>query len=214
MAMPMIKHQLGERFERLTIIEDAGPSKHGARQWRCRCDCGSILVVTGSKLRGSITRSCGCLGIDLRTKHGLADSRLHYAWRNMRQRTRNPKRLDYRHYGERGIGVCDQWNDFPTFHAWAIDNGYGDNLTLDRIDNNKGYEPGNCRWVTQAVQVLNRRCSKLTMADAAAIRNDPRSGPEIAAAYGISASHAWRVKTGKALVDACRGRDLVEARRG
>lgn len=90
-------------------------------------------------------------------KHGKCGTRLYNIWFLMRQRCNNPKASHYKRYGGRGIKVCDEWsNDFPSFEAWALANGYADNLTLDRINNNGNYEPSNCRWTDIPTQMVNR----------------------------------------------------------
>lgn len=108
------------------------------------------------------TKSCGCL----RTKktycewHDMVDSRLYRTWGNMVNRCTNPNNPAYKNYGERGIGVCDEWMSFPSFKNWAESNGYADNLTLDRQDNDNGYSPNNCRWVDNFVQANNKRSNR------------------------------------------------------
>ena len=82
--------------------------------------------------------------------------RLREVWRSMLKRCENPRCKDYPHYGRRGIRVCDAWHDFETFYEWAMSNGYRSDLTVDRVANNKGYNPGNCRWVTRKAQANNR----------------------------------------------------------
>lgn len=89
-------------------------------------------------------------------KHGMAGTRLYRAWTNMRNRCNRKADKEYKHYGGRGIKVCEEWkNDFETFKEWALSNGYYDNLTLDRIDTNGNYEPNNCRWITRKAQNNN-----------------------------------------------------------
>ena len=93
--------------------------------------------------------------------HGLTNTRPYQIWYNMKERCDNENCPAYKSYGNRGIKVCQEWsNSFESFLSWAMLNGYQSNLTLDRIDNDKGYEPSNCRWVTQHIQALNRRMSK------------------------------------------------------
>lgn len=93
-------------------------------------------------------------------EHGQADTRLHIIWMSMRDRCSNPKHSRYPRYGGRGIKVCEEWHSFVPFYEWAIANGYDDTLTIDRVDPNGNYEPGNCRWVSNSVQ-QNNRCNNI-----------------------------------------------------
>lgn len=90
-------------------------------------------------------------------KHGHSNTRLHKIWQNMRNRCRNSNTLDYKYYGGRGIKICEDWNTYTVFEQWAMDNGYSDTLTLDRVDVNGNYCPNNCRWVTRKEQSNNKR---------------------------------------------------------
>ena len=165
--MSAVKDIKGQRFGRLTVLERFGTSSQGTATWLCLCDCGKKCVVIGAAMRKGNTRSCGCLHDDRarerRTTHGLSGTRLYFVWKTMNQRCSNPNNDDYKDYGGRGITVCEEWqHSFPAFHTWATANGYDENApyqecTIDRIDNNKGYFPDNCRWVSQMVQIQNRR---------------------------------------------------------
>ena len=94
-------------------------------------------------------------------RHGLRHKRIYNIWRSMRQRCMNPNCYSYKHYGAKGVSVCDEWQDPKVFSEWAYKNGYADDLTIDRIDVNGNYTPDNCRWVTQKVQQNNRRNNSL-----------------------------------------------------
>ncbi len=159
----------GQRFGRLTVVQRAGTSKQGRALWLCRCTCGKETVVLSSSLRRGATQSCGCIHSEMlhnritaqNTTHGGKGTRLYRIWHGMKQRCYNPKSDHYNLYGGRGISVCAEWlHDFATFQKWAVSHGYQDDLTIDRIDNDKGYSPDNCRWVTVKEQNNNKRCRK------------------------------------------------------
>ena len=154
----------GKRFGRYTVLRYVGNDKHGCALWECQCDCGKIKTVVGSSLRQGTVVSCGCYHKDALVKrlttHDLTHTRLHLIWHDMKQRCLNPNSKAFPYYGKRGITICDEWkNDFIAFYQWATANGYADDLTIDRIDTDKGYDPTNCRWVSRKVQQNNRRAN-------------------------------------------------------
>lgn len=160
----------GDKFKRLTVIGRPFNVRVGTAQKRmqhavCRCECGAVIVARCSILKIGRLYSCGCYHSDeLRernTKHGLAprskEPKPYDTWIHIRERCYDPRHKSYKHYGGRGIEVCDEWRDTPeAFCKWAEENGWSPDLTIDRIDNEGNYEPGNCRFVTQAENNRNR----------------------------------------------------------
>lgn len=152
----------GQRFGRLVVVRYAGRSRGKKNLWLCKCDCGNEKVVEVDKLHSGNTKSCGCLQREVHRKcrmtHGKSDTKLYLVWREMITRTENQNAERYSIYGGRGISICGEWhNNFQLFYDWAIQNGYKEGLTIDRIDVNGNYEPDNCRWITPYEQSRNLR---------------------------------------------------------
>lgn len=161
--MPNRRRDLtGQKFGRLTAVCPVG-SKNGRVVWRFRCDCGSEVDRIGCYVTGGEMKSCGCFKAETLKKqqqprHGMSNTRLYRIWRGFKKRFTVPTAHAYENYGGRGITVCSEWlGSFEAFMEWALANGYKEMLTLDRIDNDRGYFPDNCRWVTWVVQENNKR---------------------------------------------------------
>lgn len=144
----------GKVFGKLIVVKYVY-SKKGNTFWLCKCDCGEYTISKGVDLNRNRIKSCGCSHGE---KHRLSDIQLYKVWANMKSRCYSKNNDVNKYYGERGITVCDDWrNSFVKFYNWAINNGYNESLTLDRIDVNGNYEPKNCRWVSWNTQFNNRR---------------------------------------------------------
>lgn len=156
----------GQVFGKLTVLERKWCEKSQRNLWYCSCQCGNYISVLTSSLLSGRTKSCGCQRKEttaMRSKaHGLSNSRTYRIWNAMKERCSCPSNGQFKDYGGRGITVCDEWmNSFQAFVDWAYANGYADNLTIDRIDNNGNYCPDNCRWITSKEQNLNKRTNRM-----------------------------------------------------
>lgn len=189
--MPSFIDRTGARYGRWVLESYVGGSK-----WNCLCDCGTQRVVPTRDMVGGKSTSCGCYLGEMRhtyrRTHGLSETRTYGIWLHMRGRCLQPTNGRYALYGGRGITICDRWDTFECFYADMGEVPAG--LSIDRIDNDKGYSPENCRWATQKEQVHNSRSTKLSDDDVRAIRADTRSLKVIAAEYGVSHTYACSVR--------------------
>lgn len=167
MKLPLVSP--GEQFGRWDVIQRA-PTRRTLSgsylvYWYCRCACGTEAEVQQRHLTGGRSSSCGCwkraAAAKQETTHGGRSTALYDVWTQMLQRCRNPENKSYPSYGGRGIEVAPEWHDFVTFQKWAQSNEYAPGLTIDREENDQGYRPGNCRWVSNKINSRNR--SKVLM---------------------------------------------------
>lgn len=201
----------GTQFGRLITIRDRAL---GEKHVMCRCACGAETSKMVYSLLSGATRSCGCLQREavnsMNTTHGMTHSRAYIAFKNMHQRCYNPNRRQWKDWGGRGITVCQRWHDFENFHADMGDPP--DGLSLDRVDNDAGYSPENCHWVTRIEQNSNRRMpvapaegwakpnAQLTIEQVDDIRERYAAGGikqrDLAVEYGIQQTQVSRIVTG------------------
>lgn len=161
-----IKDITGQKFGRLKVLYFTKNIKTRGAYFMCKCDCGNEIEVKATNLRNGNTKSCGCLKREKikapkYKKHGLYGTRLYRIYQGMKNRCYyNGDKYKKHLYQDRNIIVCDEWlgdNGFINFYNWAMENGYNDNLTIDRVNNDGNYEPANCRWATKYEQTHNRR---------------------------------------------------------
>lgn len=158
----------GQRFGRLVVTSlHHERNKDNGAMFLCACDCGVEKIIHGSAIRSGRTKSCGCLRKEVLgssgTKHGMCGTGAWHSWRDMMKRCYSPRSMHYRHYGGRGIIVCDEWKSFEGFHAGMGDRPAGMSIERDDVDGN--YEPGNCRWIPRREQHYNKRNSIFVMID-------------------------------------------------
>jgi hypothetical protein len=200
----MTTYLVGQRFGLLTVLARVGSAKNRVL-WQCACDCGRTDIVTnGNLLQRGKKKSCGCAIGEMisaaKRTHGQKGSggptQVYRAWLGIKQRCLNPRYPDWHNYGGRGITVCERWADsFEAFYA-DVGDPPGPDLSIDRINNDGNYEPGNVRWATRSEQNKNVRFdkfrgerngrTKLTEDDVRFIRASSASGVALAAMLGVT----------------------------
>lgn len=195
----MYKNLISQKFGLWTVIDCADSRKNAenknVRYWKCRCDCGTVRDVLEQSLKQGLSKSCGCVratkiaevGRTMGVTHGMTNTRLYRIYKHMLNRCYREKDIRYSEYGGRGITVCDEWKTFEPFAKWALTNGYSDSLSLDRIDVNGDYSPGNCRWADSITQASNKRNVRLYE-----YNNEKHTIAEWARIYGINYKKLWK----------------------
>jgi len=195
-----------QRFGRLVAMHRGPSTEHKNTRWVCVCDCGNEKLVHTTHLRSGRSQSCGCLSKEItsaqRKTHGQSRTTLFRRWAGMINRCHNPETERYKDYGARGITVCKRWHSFENFLADMGEPPPG--MTLDRINNDWGYGPFNCRWATRTEQARNKRSNRVIDAG-----DGPMSTAEAAERYGIKPSSlSWRLNHGWTDYEAIHGKQV------
>jgi hypothetical protein len=191
----------GQKFNLLTVVS-LHSVKNGKVRWNCICECGNKTEARSNNLKSGSVKSCGCLRKTNPTikTHGLTNTRLYHIWENMKARCYNPNIASFKNYGARGIKICEEWlKDNNMFFEWAMNNGYNETLTIERIDNNLDYCPENCKWIPIGDQPYNKR-NVLGIEKVHEIRilfNSKIKLKDIAAKYEVCVSTIKKIKYGK-----------------
>ena len=182
----------GQKFGRLTVVRKTN-IKAEAAMWECICDCGNTVIVRSDCLRSGNTKSCGCYAKELFMEYRKTNNfsvhkgygtRLYRIWSSMKGRCYNKNHKYYKHYGGRGITICEEWKkDFSLFREWSYSNGYKEDMSIDRIDNDKGYFPDNCRYIYYKDQPKNRRSNHIVT-----INGEEMTASECSRKYNIPLS--------------------------
>ena len=182
--------EIGKKYGKLLCI--GNDLKKDSRYYLFKCECGNICSKIGANVERGATKSCGCYqklfvknGMPHK-RHGESCTRLYRIWKSMHERCDNPNANRANVYQMRGIQYCNEWKQFESFRDWSLNNGYSDCLTLDRINNEEGYNPKNCRWVTVKEQNNNRRNNVVIE-----YNGSKRTLSEWAKEYGINYSTLW-----------------------
>lgn len=152
----------GQKINKLLVLEFF-ENKNKRTYWKCLCDCGNIKEILGTHLVQGKTKSCGCYNSEkasqsCKNRTIIPNKRIMYIWQSMKQRCYKEDSISYKNYGAKGIKICNEWLNNPkVFYDWAINNGYEERLTIDRINNNGDYEPNNCRWTDWETQMRNTK---------------------------------------------------------
>lgn len=188
---------IGKKFGKLTVLGKHSIDNRRKTRIKCLCDCNKICVVEISCLNSGHTQSCGCLHhewvMDYNTTHGMTNNRFYNTWKNIKNRCLNEDDVQYHSYGERGIQIHPEWIDTPNNfidYISQLENSNKSNYSLDRINNNGNYEPGNLRWATSSTQGRNRRTTKLDINKVKKIKDLISSGEmldkDIAELFNVS----------------------------
>lgn len=209
--MGIFQDLTGQKFNRLTVLKRVDKPLNVKKEqsyWLCKCDCGNERILDSYAFKSGKTKSCGCYHREKQTIHGKQKHHLYRIWCAIIQRCYNPNNQNYNLYGGRGIKLCEEWrNNFQAFYEWSYANGYTDEktengrhkLTIDRINNNRNYEPSNCRWVTPKEQSNNTRRNHFIT-----INGETKTMQQWADLYNIS-KHTFYARYSKGL----RGEDLI-----
>lgn len=175
----------GMTFFNWTAVKYVNSESKNAR-WLFKCVCGVEKILQRNCVQKGGSKSCGCS-----FQHGECKTRLYRIWKGIKDRTLNPNNPKAHRYSQRGIDICNEWLNFIPFKEWAELNGYSDDLQIDRIDNDKGYHPDNCKFVTQVENMRNSSNTKLTVEFAQLIKNMYATGTfthkTLGAMFGVSA---------------------------